>query len=741
MRKNKEKRVFRVGCVIVLLAFIVIVLIWYYNVMKNELRNLVQNMMEEVSNQNVIIVSKEIESDMKALEEIADRVGRMEGAGKEEIVDALQDIAYRYSFKRMGYCLTDGTAYVSDGTVFDLSQNAAFKIPKAGETIMTDPVQDELDGEEIIVFCTGLRRGSETTGVVFATCTTARLREILAVSSFRGQGYSYIVQSDGGKVVDSVNPTSFQNMTNILKSMEEADSRNTRAVADMKALLESGGSGYVIFYNKIAKYMYATPLGFNGWYLIDVVPVDFLESTSHYIIYRTAVVCLSLVVTSILIGVLIMREDRRKKKQMQDILYVDELTGGKTYAKFKQDLSHRTAEELDGAALVRVDIRDFKLVNELFGYEKGDEALRYFWNAFQERCQKGEDIGRVRADCFIMLLRFETKAELERRILRIADMIQSFVLSDTSEYILSPVFGVYYIEKGKYDAEYMLSCVGLAHSFAKQDEDSIYRVYTDELREGRLRKKQLSDQLGHAYQNNEFVVYYQPKYESETQKLIGAEALVRWKKPDGELVPPGVFIPLAEESGFVRKLDEYIFREVCLAQRRWLDSGMQIVPISVNLSRKHFENSEFIDRYVAILQELEIPVEYVQLEITESAVTDRRKESVEIIERLHKLGFKILIDDFGTGYSSLMMLKSVPVDVMKLDKSFVDDFDDIKGEQIIRCVMRLAQNLQIATTAEGVETEAQFEFLRSIGCDSIQGYYFAKPMPEEEYAMCMERSR
>ena len=284
----------------------------------------------------------------------------------------------------------------------------------------------------------------------------------------------------------------------------------------------------------------------------------------------------------------------------------------------------------------------------------------------------------------------------------------------------------------------MLDCASLAHNMAKQAKNGLYKVYTNEIKEKELQKKQLSDQIEHAYRNHEFVVYYQPKYDSVTQKLAGAEALVRWRREDGQMVSPGLFVPLAEESGFVCKLDEYVFREVCRAQKQWMDRGLGIVPVSVNLSRRHLDNPEFIDEYKAILDESGVPIEYIQLEITESAMFEKKDEFVQIMERLHDLGFMILMDDFGTGYSSLMMLKSIPIDVMKLDKSFVDDYDDERGERIIRCVMRMAQDLSIAITAEGVETEAQYKFLTSVGCDTIQGYYFARPMPGEEYELHMQ---
>ena len=259
-----------------------------------------------------------------------------------------------------------------------------------------------------------------------------------------------------------------------------------------------------------------------------------------------------------------------------------------------------------------------------------------------------------------------------------------------------------------------------------------------DIKESMLQKKQLSDQMDHAYRHHRFEVFYQPKYDAKTKELAGAEALVRWRKSDGTMVPPGMFIPLAEETNFVCKLDKYVFNEVCQAQRRWIDKGMKVVPVSVNLSRRHLNNPEFIDEYKTMLDAAGIPIECVELEITESAMYEKQEEFIKIMERLHEIGFAILMDDFGTGYSSLTMLKQIPIDVMKLDKSFVDDYNDTKGEQIIKCVTKMAQDLDISITAEGVETEEQYIFLKEIGCDMIQGYYFAKPMPEQDYEKCME---
>lgn len=736
--KRKRESIFKAGYVIGLLIISVAAFMWYSHKLKDELRGLVRNTLKEVSNQNVLVMQKEIEGDLAALEEIAERISAMGETDEGEILDVLRRIEERYSFKRFGFCRADGIVHTTVDEMADVSEREYFRASMQGESYISDPLIDIMDGEEIIVFSAPIKSDGEVIGVLCAPYRMDGLKEILEVSSFEGEGYTYVIERDGDKIVDSTHPTSFRNMTNIFKSMTEADERNDQAVEDLKLLLDAGQTGYVIFYNKVGKYMYATPLGIKDWFLIDVVPVDFMENTSNYIINRTYIMCGILAVVCAVIAFLIMNEERRKKQRIQNLLYVDELTGGNTLARFKIEVERRMQVHYKKLAIIMMDLDDFKLVNELFGYEEGNKVLRFLSRTLKESCRDGEFTGRSNADRFYILFLYEEEKEIKQRILKLAENIQRLRMSETMEYLLHPVFGIYYVKAGDDNVEDMMDCAALAHNMAKQARNGVYKVYTDEIKEKELQKKQLSDQIEHAYRNHEFIVYYQPKYDSITRKLAGAEALVRWRRADGQMVSPGLFVPLAEESGFVCKLDEYVFREVCLAQKRWMDKGLDIVPVSVNLSRRHLDNPEFINEYKAILDESGVPIEYIQLEITESAMFEKKDDFVQIMERLHDLGFMILMDDFGTGYSSLMMLKSIPIDVMKLDKSFVDDYDDERGERIIRCVMRMAQDLSIAITAEGVETEAQYRFLTSVGCDTIQGYYFARPMPEEEYELRMQ---
>lgn len=737
MERKKKKSILRISYITILLVITIGVLAAYSQSLRSDLRKEVQNTLKEVSSQNVLIIQKEIEGDQNALIEIAERIGESDQSSEWEIVDTLRSIAYRYSFLRMGYCCPDGLAYTTDGVVMNVSEREFFKEAMRGEVNISNRLVDMVSGAEIIVFSAPIQKENETIGVLFATYSVESLKEILSVSSFDGEGYTYIVQSDGSKIVDSAHPTSFQNMTNIFQSMENVDEHNKESVQMLKELLNEGKSGYLVFNNEMDKFMYCTPLGINDWYLLDIVPVNVMETSTNFIMSRTYLICFILVVVYTLVVVWIFKEEYKKKKQMQALLYVDELTGGNTYAKFKAEITKKLKNSREKWAFIMLDIDDFKLVNELFGYEEGDKVICYIWNLIKESCNNEESAGRRIADSFTLFWHYEDKKEIETRVSGLIEGIQQYSVGKETEYILQPNMGIYYVEKNDEDVEDMLNSATLAHNIAKGERESLYAVYSNNIKENMLQKKQLSDQMEHAYRHHQFEVFYQPKYDAVTKKLAGAEALVRWRKSDGSMVSPGMFIPLAEDTGFVCKLDEYVFREVCLAQKRWMDEGMDIVPVSVNLSRRHLDNPEFINDYKAILEETQVPIEYVQLEVTESAVFEKQGEFVKLMERLHELGFVILMDDFGTGYSSLMMLKQIPIDVMKLDKSFVDDYNDVRGEQIIRCVMQMAQNLHIEITAEGVETEEQYIFLRGIGCDTIQGYYFARPMPEEDYKKCM----
>ena len=243
---QKRKSIFKVGYIVVLLMVSVVVFVWYSYVLRNELRGLVRDTLKEVSNQNILVVQKEIEGDLSALVEISERVAAMGETEPEEVLGILSGIEERYSFNRMGFCREDGIAHTTNGDVVDISGREYFIHSMEGESYVSNPIIDAINGEEVIVFSAPVRNGDSVIGILCATYQVESLREMLAVSSFEGEGYTYIVERDGDKVVDSTHPTSFQNMTNIFTSMKDADKRNYQVVTELQKLLDSGGPGYVI---------------------------------------------------------------------------------------------------------------------------------------------------------------------------------------------------------------------------------------------------------------------------------------------------------------------------------------------------------------------------------------------------------------------------------------------------------------------------------------------------------------
>ena len=237
-----------------------------------------------------------------------------------------------------------------------------------------------------------------------------------------------------------------------------------------------------------------------------------------------------------------------------------------------------------------------------------------------------------------------------------------------------------------------------------------------------------------ALERGEFFVCYQPKYCTRDKRIVGAEALVRWRMNSGKVIPPSDFIPLFESNGFIKELDKYVFEQVCKDVRRWVDEGLDVKPISVNVSQMQLYNANFIKEYLEIRERYHLEAEYVQLELTETVLFENTTVLESIINQLHELGFEVLMDDFGKGYSSLNMLKSVEVDTVKIDKSFVDDIGNNKRvERIIATIISLVRSLNMHVVAEGVENEIQYKFLNLVECDEIQGFYFSRPVEKKEY--------
>lgn len=407
-------------------------------------------------------------------------------------------------------------------------------------------------------------------------------------------------------------------------------------------------------------------------------------------------------------------------------IIIDSFTNDKHPQVFNNQAKRIIDDESRNAAIIQFDIENFKLINVRYGEEKGTEILNYIKNGLDTVCTDKQVYTRLSADVFMIAMSYDKPEEIERLISRIEDRLGVF--GDISYKL---VFGVNIITDRSIPMRKMGDRAAMARQSIKGNALKNVCYYSDNQESKLVTKKFIEDRMDYALEHGEFVMYLQPKYSISTAGVVGAEALVRWIHPEKGMLPPAEFISVFEKNGFIIKLDEYIWEQACKAIRGWIDSGVQPVPISVNISRVHLTDEKFIDVLDRLIEKYGIPKNMIETEITE---TVENAGDSEVIKRLKERGYMLLMDDFGSGYSSLNMLKSTPFDVIKIDRDFFSEsmLSD-RGKKIISHTISMSKDIGLDMVAEGVETKEQAEFLKNCGCDVAQGYYYSKPVPINDF--------
>lgn len=375
------------------------------------------------------------------------------------------------------------------------------------------------------------------------------------------------------------------------------------------------------------------------------------------------------------------------------------------------------------------DIERFKVVNDLFGVSTGDSILRGVADMFSNYTGRNGVCGRLEADHFAVCLPREM-VDMDRLCAEVDDCIEQFQLN----YKISSSFGLYAIENVTLPVDQMCDRANLAQRTVKGTYLARYAWYDETLRNSLLDEQEIVSGMHMALEEGQFILYAQPIYSISLGRPVSAEILVRWKHPEKGFIPPSEFIPLFERNGFVMQLDAYVWELACRHLRRMLDAGLKVLPVSINISRINLFNPNLCDELIDLVRRYDLAPALLKLEITESAYTENQNTLLEVMSTLQKYGFVMLMDDFGSGYSSLNMLKNVPVDVLKIDMRFLSDIETSgRSGNILTSIVRMAKWLDMDIIAEGVETRLQLDFLCSIGCDKVQGYFYSRPLPLKEY--------
>lgn len=416
----------------------------------------------------------------------------------------------------------------------------------------------------------------------------------------------------------------------------------------------------------------------------------------------------------------------RETAAMINLLQYDRLTGLYSkeffYQRVKELLAQKPQQKYD---IICSNIENFKLVNDIFGVPVGDRMLCSVAGAYRSLAGSYGICGRLNADQFVCLLehRWEYTDEM---FIRTSAMINQE--PGTRDIVLK--WGIYEIKDRSTPVEQMCDWALVAARSIKGQYGKYFARYDNQLRDKLLHEQEITDSMESALAQEQFEIYLQPKYRIENDSLAGAEALVRWNHPQWGLQSPDQFIPLFEKNGFITKLDQFVWDKACEVLQQWHKQGYDHLSISVNVSRADIYNDDLADTLMRTVRRHELAPSRLHLEITESAYTENPHQIIETVGQLRQLGFIVEMDDFGSGYSSLNMLNQMPLDILKLDMKFIQSETAKPTHQgILRFIMGLARSMHLSVVAEGVETKKQLECLREIGCDYVQGYYFARPMP------------
>lgn len=418
--------------------------------------------------------------------------------------------------------------------------------------------------------------------------------------------------------------------------------------------------------------------------------------------------------------------------------HLDELTGIYNQQSFFECTAKLLADHPeDSFCLIYWNIRKFRTTNDLFGWEAGDKILVHWANKLRDILHDELAVyGRLDHDNFLCCV---TEQFLENSDWTKLGEI-SYSAGDT-EYHFYSCCGLYRIIDRTLPLSNMIDKARAAMETIKSNYMTLYAWYDESMWNTLVEEQRMNTEFKTAIEEKQFKVYYQPICRSSDGLITSAEALIRWQHPVKGMISPGTFIPLFEKNGFISILDRYVWDEVCAMQQSRLDQGLATVPVSVNVSRVEFYNPSLCDDIRDIAKKHNLSPDLLKIEITESAYADNPVQVMEAVKKLHTYGFSVLMDDFGSGYSSLNMLKDLPIDVLKIDMRFLDDLDkDKKATIVLESIIRLAKWMKLSVVSEGVETQREWEYLRSVECDSVQGYYFYKPMPQEDFIQLLDKT-
>lgn len=702
---------------------------------KNILLEETQANLEEIAAQGVKLIQKQVESDLNTLMILSREI-----AGKpveEHRMDRLCEECSKHGFYRIGIADINGRAVTTDGYEFSVADSPFFGKVLAGGSFVSGPVEAKKGSEEIgVMYAVPILRHGTVDGVLFGGHTMDSLFRLINMSFYGGSSVAYIIDNDGTILVHPDKSLLKRNIFTILK-----ENNRPEEVEQFQKKIQANHSGFTEFqFTDSGRFSVYATLDNKGtednpikdWNLIVSVPEDVVFVYAARIINRMVVASCAgiLLISAILFYIFYLK--KKNEKKIMELAFCDGLTGVGNENWFLarcSEVLHQNKHEQYG--IIYFDIDNFKVLNDTFGYKLGDRILCKIAGVLNGSMTDGEIYARIGSDNFAVFSSCGSAEDMIERCKAIQYKIRKS-LDIRFEIVLS--CGIYLLIPGETDVNKALNKANMARSAIKGKQD-YYAVYSEEIGENIAQSAILAEEMKKALEENQFEVAYQPKYSLKNGAMVGCEALLRWHHSEYGNISPGLFIPVAENCGLIDRIGRFVWDAVCQDIRGWIDAGMKTVPVSINLSRSELYREGTLQMMTRTLADYQIPHSLIEVEITETAALENLKSVKHILREIREDGFLISMDDFGTGYSSLSCLKEMPIDILKLDRSFLADIEsDRRGMQVTSFVIALAHTLNLKVVIEGVETKEQAEIMRELNCDVVQGFYFSRPLSKPEYA-------
>ncbi len=732
---GKKQRARVVFGVIVTVCVLVTLCVLFIQLLLTKERIEIENHITEVAKQSAVAVDLLINGDFQTLDLYAQILGKEPKLlNKSDVKSSLQTAIKNTRFYSMGVAYPDGDIIIYDAhkgfaPSFNVKNFKYFKEAMKGQKSV-DFINSEYDDDKLIVlYAVPVFRNGKPIAIVTGANDAKDYTRAVDITAFNEEAVVHILDGTGNILLRDLSPNAIYK-----SSIYENIDGTAKEVKDKAIKSENPFSYWFKDENKIRKVAAFVPVGYNNWKILAILPFSSISHNTSAVL-RYAVIFLLLINLVVIVGIRYNVMIRRRSDNMiMDIALQDDVTKGYNKTCFNIEaekiLFNKKTIPGEKLAIVLLDIDNFKIINEIYDMEKGDVVLKNIADIISKNLEENGISARFNDDLFAIMYKYVNEKDLINFVKRISAEVEKIDLSIK----VVPSIGIYEITDKTIPLNIMCDKANLAKRTKKGLVGERYAFYDESLSLAIMADKEIEDEMKSALENNEFIMYLQPKIGMETNLPCGSEALIRWKHHEKGVIPPNNFVPLFERNGFIVEIDKFMWEEACKVIRSWLDKGLEPLPISVNISRVHFKYENIVEIIENLVKKYDIPKRYLELELTESAFLDNEGAVNSAIIDLQELGYTIAMDDFGIGYSSLNMLRKLPVNVLKLDRGFINEATCTeRGFIVLNHIVQMARDLKATVVCEGIETPIQVNMLKQAGGDIAQGFYYAKPMPIDEY--------